>query len=317
MIRFITLLGLSVCAVVMTSCRSPAPQQEAERFRRLLIQHADRERYADMFVPAHTVTREPMPLVIVLHGSGQTPEDIASLTGFNNLATLERFAVVYPAGTGNTPERLYWNVLQSGTYATEERVDDFGFLNAVVTQVMQEVAIDRSRIYAVGFSQGGMLCYRLACDPLWSTRLAAMAVVGATMTVAPDDCAPGRLVPLLSIHGMQDPFSNFAGGIAAKAMRNDRVPRPGLYETIDYWVEQGGFTGEPDTSDSRGQAACRRFASRTNDYEIISWEINNGGHAWPGSPANLPEWMVGNVNHDIQATALIWNFFARHPAPAE
>lgn len=305
----------------LTSCTTPvekprpskrSSREVPARFERHQTSHDGRERYYDLYEPSRKGARQKLPMVIVLHGAGQTPDEIVQLTRFNKLAERERFVVVYPAGTGHTPERLFWNVLLSQTYATSEKVDDPGFLDAVVTQVMDKVSIDRKRIYVAGFSQGGMLGYRLMCGAGWSKRLAGVAVVGATMTVAPEDCTPARNVPLLSIHGLQDPFNNFAGGIGSKASRNDRVARPGVYETIDYWADRGGFTAEPDTSESRGQAACRHFVATTNSFEIISWEIMSGGHTWPGSPANLPAWMVGDVNFDIDATSLIWNFFQRH-----
>jgi polyhydroxybutyrate depolymerase len=237
------------------------------------------------------------------------------LSGFNDLAEEHKFAVVYPAGTGSNSNRLYWNILLSQTYATAEKVDDLGFLGKMLERAGEEIQIDTQRVYAAGFSQGGMMCYRMACDPSWSEKLAGMAVVGATMTVPAEDCNPSRNVPLFSVHGMQDPFNNFGGGIAAKASRYDRVARPGVYETIDFWIERGGLDQDPDSTESRGVAACRRFGPGADGYEVISWEIMDGGHTWPGSGSNLPEWMVGRANRDINGSGLIWSFLSRYKLP--
>lgn len=272
-----------------------------------------RERYVLVYRPANLPEKKRVPVVLALHGGGGQPENMVEMSGLNALADTHGFVVAYPSGSGSTPRRLFWNILKSGTYATVNEIDDIGFLHAVFDKVSDWVRVDSNRVYAAGFSQGAMMCYRLACDPVWSERLAAIAVVGGTMTVDPADCQAIRPVPVISFHGRLDPFSHFAGGIAEKAPRNDQVARPGVEDSIRYWVERGGLGPEPSASGANGMASMRQYGPDARGFEVVSWVIEDGGHTWPGSDGNLPEWMMGNVNRDISASVLIWDFFSRHP----
>jgi polyhydroxybutyrate depolymerase len=265
------------------------------------------------FVPPGAPPRDGWPVVLALHGGGGQPEEMMKLSGFNELAERERVLMVYPSGTGSTPRRLFWNILLSDTYAAREEIDDLGYLTAVLDAVEAGWPVDRRRVFATGFSQGGMLCYRIACDPVLSARVAAIAPVAATMTVAPPDCAASRPVPVISFHGQSDPFSAYGGGIAAKAPRNDQVARASVEESIRFWVDRAGLPAAPAAEGSAGRAVMRQFGATAEGVEVVAWSIIEGGHTWPGSPENMPEWMMGRTEHDLDATRLIWDFFRRHP----
>lgn len=301
--------------------RAPVPPPAVETRPQLepglsehVIYHEGRERYVLLYKPAG-LADGPAPLVLAFHGGGGVPENMVDLSGFNELADRLGFLVAYPSGSGSTPTRLFWNILLSGTYATVNELDDLGFVSNVIDKVSAMAPVDPKRIYAAGFSQGGMLCYRLACDPDLSSRIAAIAVVGATMTVASDDCRGSRPVPLISFHGKQDPFSKFAGGIADKAPRNDLVPRPGVEESILNWVRRGGLPETPSASGASGSAVMQQYGPDARGFQVVSWVFEDGGHTWPGSAGNLPEWMMGKVNKEVDATLLIWDFFKSHPLP--
>ena len=327
-----SLLHLPVlCALLLAlnACQSPSPEnKEPSRIVKPnmeqvsavpaglsshLVYHEGRERYYLLYKPATMVASQPAPVLMAFHGGGGIPENMVEMTGFNTLAEYYGFYVVYPSGSGSTPRRLFWNILLSETYATVNDVDDLGFVARVLDDAAKKFAIDTNRLFAAGFSQGGMLCYRLACDAAWSERIAAIATVGATMTVSPSSCHARRPVPVISFHGKQDEFSKYAGGIAAKAPRNDQVARPGVAESIRYWVGKGALPNQPSASGARGTAQMEQFGPDESGFEVVSWTMEDGGHTWPGSHANLPEWMMGKVNRDIDASVLIWDFFSRHP----
>ncbi len=278
-----------------------------------VIYHEDRERYYLLYRPHSVGKDQQIPLIMAFHGGGGVPENIVEVSDFNNLAERHGFAVVYPSGSGSTANRLFWNILLSGTYATVNNLDDLGFISKVMDDVSSLLAVDTNRIYAAGFSQGGMLCYRLACDPVMSSRIAAIAVISATMTVSPSQCEASRPVPVISFHGKKDQFSSYPGGIAEKAPRNDLVPRPGLEESIRYWIQRGQLSIQPSASGTIGSAHMQQYGPDQSGFEIVSWVFDDGGHTWPGSNSNLPEWMMGKINYDVSASVLIWDFFARHP----
>lgn len=337
MYRVRWMMAMTALALALGGCRTPQPPASAAKGETRAsrkkppaaapvaapvglsthrIYEDGRERSVLVYRPANLPAKKPVPLVLALHGGGGLPENMMDVSGFNALADTHGFVVAYPSGTGSTPRRLFWNILKSGTYATANEIDDLGFLQRVLDDVSAMVRVDTNRIYAAGFSQGGMMCYRMACDPAWSKRLAAIAVVGATMTVDPEACQAERAVPVISFHGRLDPFNNFAGGIAEKAPRNDQVARPGVEDSIRYWVLRGGLDAQPSASGSMGTAVMHQYGPDQVGFEVVSWVLDDGGHTWPGSDGNLPEWMMGKVNRDLSASVLIWDFFSRHPLGA-
>jgi polyhydroxybutyrate depolymerase len=99
----------------------------------------------------------------VLHGGGGSGEQAREATGLADLGVREGFVVVFPDGTGPLRGRvLTWNSGGMPVYASEHDVDDTAFLRLVVADVQRRVAIDPSRVFAVGHSNGGMMCHRLA-----------------------------------------------------------------------------------------------------------------------------------------------------------
>ena len=83
-------------------------------------------------------------------------------------------------------------------------MQDIDFVEALIDDLSAKYEIDPARIYAVGYSLGSMFSYELACQ--LDDRFAAIASFAGTMPVAPIDCLPERNVPLLHLHGDDDPI---------------------------------------------------------------------------------------------------------------
>ena len=256
------------------------------------------------------------PLVLVLHGGGGNRDSSALQTGFNALAEREDFIVVHPEGTGPARPLLNafgrgrsytWNAGSCCGHAAQARVDDVGFLRRLVLRLQDEHAIDPLRIHAAGFSNGGMMCYRLACE----TRglFAAIGVVsGAQVVTPPPDVAQ---MSLLHIHGTADQNVTLAGGVGAKAL--DRVPKPPVMHGIQHWLRSNGLSGAPVLSE-QGRLRRQRWQRAEDGITVELCLIDGGGHAWPGGDQVLP--MLDRPVAEIDATRLLWDFFAAHPRRA-
>jgi len=268
-----------------------------------------------LYVPETIDPMKPIPLVLMFHGGGGTPEGLAAEIRFNREAADKGYMVAYPSGTGSNAGRLFWNVLMSETYATINQVDDLGFVGRLIDDIASRFPVDAKRIYASGFSQGGMLCYRLACDEVLSARIAAIAPVGAVMTVPHADCRAARAVPVMAFAGVRDPIILYNGGTSDKIPRNDRINRPSVKSGIDFWVGRAGLPATPMASGERGAAVMEQYGPDEAGHEVILWSLQDGGHTWPGANSVLPEWLVGSVNRDVNASQLICDFFARHQLP--
>ena len=130
-------------------------------------------------VPAGHDGTTPLPVVVALHGAFGTAREFERESGFSLLADRERFLVVYPQGIGLGNLFRHWNSGHCCGKARKINLDDVGFVLAAVDDVAKRNPVDRARLYLVGFSNGGMLAYRIAAEH--PEVVAAVAVASATI----------------------------------------------------------------------------------------------------------------------------------------
>ncbi len=246
---------------------------------------------------------KPAPLLMVLHGSAGSGEDMMAVTrrGFEQLAAKEKFVLVYP----DALERR-WND-QGGI------VDDVGFLLAVVDKLVTDGMVDKNRVYATGISNGGMMAQRLACEQ--AERIAGIATVaGGLPEPLLATCKPVRPLPVLVIHGTDDPIVPWAGGAVAGFEDFGKVLS--ARETAGFWAannrcgDGGVIMPEPDRDPRDGtRVKMEVFASCPAGAAVKLAAIEGGGHTWPGGYQYLPERFIGRTSQDVDANMLIWNFF--------
>jgi len=155
---------------------------------------------------------EPAPLLFVLHGFGGTAAAMGDYTGVESLleSLIDGGAiVVYPNGTGaeeSLPQS--WNAGGCCPFAIYDLVDDVAFFDQMITSLQGEFDVDPQRVWVMGYSNGGMMAYRLACE--LSTRVTAIGVAAGALMV--DSCDPGQAVGALHLHGQLDAVVPIAGG---------------------------------------------------------------------------------------------------------
>ena len=246
---------------------------------------------------------KPAPLLMVLHGSAGSGEDMMTVTrrGFERLADKEKFVVVYP----DALERR-WND-QGGT------VDDVGFLLAIVDKLVADGLVDKNRIYVAGISNGGMMAQRLACEQ--ADRIAGIATVaGGLPEPLQATCKPARALPVLVIQGTEDPIVPWSGGAVAGFEDFGKVLS--ARETAKFWAannrcgDGGVIAAEPDRDPKDGtRVKMEVFASCPAGAAVRLAAVEGGGHTWPGGYQYLPERFIGRTSQDVDANSLIWNFF--------
>jgi polyhydroxybutyrate depolymerase len=272
------------------------------------LAHGGRERWYSVHIPTGHVGDGRAPLVFNFHGGMGNPTQQRHDSNLDEVSDREGFVVVYPAGTGMFPRRgLTFNAGVCCGYAKNNNIDDVGFAEAVLADVARFVKFDPARVYATGFSNGGFLCYRIACERPKLFR--AIAVVSAVQGISLENPAGGEPVPLLHMHGLQDQNVSFRGGVGANAM--EKVARASVPETIDFWLVRNGCSRDDFQETRKGAAVCRRYRPREGGKPVVFWTVEDGGHTWPGGRSSLPESMVGAINQDIQASDVIWDFFNR------
>ncbi len=250
-------------------------------------------------------SRTPTPVVVAMHGATMNGPMMAWFSGLSKKADEAGFIAVYPDGTG-TFSSLNWNAGTCCGSAVEKNIDDVGFINAILDDLIQTFNADPRRIYITGMSNGGMMAYRMASE--MSDRIAAIAPVSGTMGTR--TCNPNRPVPILHVHGTDDKFMPFAGG---------RSPSGKLLYSVDHsiqaWVKANGCDETPHRDvlskvDDDMRVTRAIYGTNPHGPEVVLVVIEGGGHTWPGKKS--PSRNLGRSALNISANDLMWEFFQKH-----
>ncbi len=278
-----------------------------------------------------------LPMVLVLHGGGGSVAGTVRTTGMDSTAGKQRFIAVYPAGTGRMEDKLLtWNAGRCCGSAAQNNVDDVGFVSELIDFMADRYRIDRRRVYATGHSNGAQMSYRLACE--LADRITAVAP-NASQGV-PEECRPSRPMPVLHFHGTEDGCSLYGGGECggcfADFFRSFGLPVrrttwscPPVPEAVAGWAARNRCSQETEVTLERGDVRCTTYQGCAGDADVTLCTIDGGGHTWPGGNygpeicQTRPEgtlcrrWKegVGEINRDVDANEVMWDFFSRHRLP--
>lgn len=142
----------------------------------------------------------PLPLLVVVHGRSNSARLFSQTTGFTSYAEQGRAVVVFPDATAPSGGATSWNAGTCCQPAVSRGVDDVGYLTTVIEDVTARVPVDRTRVWYVGFSNGAMMGYRLACER--PDLVDAVVAVAGSRVVS--SCSPARSIPFLHVHGDAD-----------------------------------------------------------------------------------------------------------------
>jgi polyhydroxybutyrate depolymerase len=271
------------------------------------LHHDGRTRTYLVHLPASYSKNKTWPVVLVFHGGGGNGEQMAKMTGFSRKADQEGFIAVYPNGTGLWQSRfLTWNSGNCCAWAYENRIDDVGFIRALIGQLKKDYPVDDRRVYATGISNGGMMSYRLACE--LSDRIVAIGpVAGAQNT----DCKPAKPVSVIILHGTADLHVLYKGGAPLRMadVRNPRVDRP-VSEAVAFWLKHNRCRENPST-EKKGMVVIENYVDCSAGTAVTLYTLMEEGHTWPGGT----KWAVwaDEPSREVAATDVIWEFFKNHP----
>jgi polyhydroxybutyrate depolymerase len=288
----------------------------AESTRTQVVRAAGLTRTYRLHIPDALRKNRDLPLVIVFHGSGADGAVMERLSKFSELADREGFVVAYPDAIGHE-----WN---DGREARRIRsqathVDDVAFVEAVITQISSLRRVDTKRIYAAGFSNGGIFAHYLGSK--LADRLAAIAPVsGGVAEPVLRDFKPAAPLSVCMIHGAADRAVPYDGG-AVDDRDYGRVL--GAPQSASLWTLQANnLLVAPTTtllSDTTSQGHRRvkftRWSAPKQKTEVVLYTIENGGHGWPTDPKAPSVLKFWHGTHTFDTTKAIWDFFKNHPKP--
>lgn len=245
---------------------------------------------------------EQLPLVFVMHGFTGDANDIKNYSKMNDFADQYGFAVCYPRGTVDSGGNRFWNV--GYAFHQNETVNDVGFLTELALYLQDTHELNPDYTFATGMSNGGEMCYMLACQA-YDTFKAVAPVAGMILQVILDECDESPAIPIFEIHGSQDNVTPLSGD----PDNNDGWGAyPSIQSTINYFAEKNecttvvnGLVPNIDTSDN-SFIESEKHLNGINENEVWYYKVVGGGHDWPGAWGNM----------DIEAGEEAWLFFQNY-----
>jgi len=266
-----------------------------------------------LFVPSR-YRGEPIPLVVMLHGCTQSPDDFAAGTRMNFIAEKQTCLVVYPAQRSEANQAKCWNWFRA---ADQQRGRGEPSLIAGITrQIMHDYSVDPKRVYVGGLSAGAA-----AAVVMGATYSDLYAAIGVHSGLA---CGAATDLPSAFVAMRQ------GGGSDAKVPLPDGPPVPTIVfhgdrditvhpDNGDYILEQSIRTTTTQKNVHRGRVPGGYAFTRTIHTDARGrgvfehWNIHGAGHAWSGgSPAGSYTDPRGP-----DATREMLRFFLEHSLPQQ
>jgi polyhydroxybutyrate depolymerase len=276
--------GAAGASSVACPASTPAPTAGDST---VTLMHGGRSRQYILHTPAGLRAGTLLPLVLDLHGAGGNGSQQKQLSGFAGLADKKKFLAVFPEGIDG-----YWNVDDKccGT-AGSEKIDDVGFLRAIIDQVSAATCVDATRIFVTGFSNGGGLAHRMGCDA--ADVIAAIAPAATDLRTSP--CTPVRPISMLEVKGMADSLEPYEGGPVGQGA--GQYIAVGAEASVKLWADIDGCTGP---TLAQGDY-CKSYTQCSNGVEATLCALPNVDHSPYGS----------SLGFDVAAVA--WSMFERQP----
>lgn len=213
----------------------------------------------------------PVPLVVVLHGFQSDAEVMAKITALAAEAGQKNFVAAFGVGLDKS-----WNAELCCGASAAAGTDDVAYLRTMILTVEDQFPVDRSKVFLLGYSNGGMMAYRMLCE---SPELVSSFVsVAGTNT---SGCRASTPRPFLQMSGDDDPIVPLAGS------KTQTAPGVGPVPSV-----LGSVAGLADDFDcpkpvrqTVGPVTEQRWAPCRDGVPVVLDVVKGAGHGWPtGEP---------------------------------
>ena len=252
------------------------------------IVHDGMNREYILYVPNSYDGTSAVPLLLNFHGFGGSASQFMQEADMRSLAEADTFILVYPQGScldGSS----HWNPCPTGG-DNKSTADDVGFVEAMISEISSQYNLDMERIYAAGYSNGGMMAYGLANYK--SDLIAAVASVSGTML----NCTgpTSHPMPVVHLHGTSDGVVSYNGSNDWNSVQS----------TLDYWINFNNTVSTPIVNiDTTGGMTIEHYVydQGDNSVSVEHYKYIGGDHVWFNEPYQ-----------GQNASNLVWSFMSKY-----
>ena len=195
--------------------------------------------------------------------------------------------MVYPQGS-LLSGFSHWNAAPMAE-DNKSNTDDIGFIELLIRNLQQDLSVDPNRIYATGFSNGGMFSYALAC---FTEGLIAGVAAVSGLQLNLEDCSPSHPISVLIAHSTTDNVIPYAGSSDVASVD----------ETVSFWRTANQTSSE--AKESRHNLGDETvwiytYTGGTNGSEVLHYKVDNGMHMW-----------FDHIIEEQSFASLMWDFLS-------
>ena len=264
-----------------TVARTPPSIPDGARFEERVFANSAGSRHYKLYIPSRHVG-QPLPLVVMLHGCMQSPDDFAAGTRMNDVAEEHTFLVAYPAQSQSANISKCWNWFNANDQQRDR--GEPSIIAGITREIMGDLPVERGRVYIAGLSAGGAAAAimgwtypdlyaavgvhsGLACGAASDVPSAFAAMRTGAAARSPHHDGARSVIPTIVFHGDRDTTVNLVNADqvitqakAAAYLRADVIQGEagGLHYTRTVHMGEGG---QP---------------------VLEQWVLHGGGHAWSG-----------------------------------
>ena len=287
-----SILLFTFLLTILSSCRKDEVNDNSEscytNTSAQSIVHNGVNREYVLYIPNSYDGTSSVPLMLNFHGFGGSASDYMQEADMRSLAEANTFILIYPQGSC-LDGLSHWNACPLGG-DNKSDADDFGFVEAIINEISSQYNVDMERIYAAGYSNGGMMAYGLANYK--SNLVAAVASVSGVML----ECtgSTSHPMPVVHLHGTSDGVLPYNGSSDWNSAQS----------TLDYWINFNNTITTPTVSiDNSGGMSIEHYVYDQGDSSVSveHYKFIGGEHVW-----------FSNTYQGQDASELVWNFVSRY-----
>ena len=286
-----TALGVSATALLGVGCSGGGVCDNAavEGYRTLEQDGTTREYILHVPASYDASSPDPSSLVLVFHGNGQCASNFTSAESGASMDAIgddQNALIAYPQGLIRGKGAAEFD--PTASESTDIAESDLAFVDAILADIQAEYTVDPERIYAAGYSNGGMMTYGLACHR--GDVFGAFGIMSGIM-LTDTTCNAAHTPSIVHFHGTSDFAIPYDGS----------GNFPAVADTINFWLGHNGLSSEnlETTALDNGSVTRDAYTSGTNGSSVVLYTIDEGDHIWFEDP-------IGGQSPN----AILWEFLS-------